>query len=274
MTIWHKPPDPESAVHDWWRRIEEGWQWVNGAVLNIVKVFVIVLIGVITYEYFHTNIVIRPIAVPKTLSDEGITDVVAADELRQRILAIARHASYNNNARTGTISAERPDVRNPSYVDVPEPKVPAALSVEEPDISVPTTGISIGTILNLIAIVIPNSQRTTVSGEFTGDKSQLRLVVSVNGEQVYSKTSPPTLDSADSLIGDAAEHVVADTEPLWAALDLSQHGRVNDADRLLEMFINRSSVANSDVVRAHLLRGMLLRQEQSPKAACAELRKP
>lgn len=244
------PQPPQTPSGGTPNRLSRAWDASNDAAGVAFKLLFILLIAAVLANYFHENIVIRPISVPKLLSDDGFTDTVVSDELRQHIYVIERSVSLN-----------------------PKAKMPAALSIEQPDIAVPTTSVSINTILDLLSDLLPWNPRTVISGAFTGDATQLRLTVLVNGKQVYSRRGAPTAQSADSLIDGAAEAVVASTHWDWAALYFSEQGRMRDADGLVDSVIYDSSWPSSKVAEAHLLRGMFFLQRQSPQAACDEFGK-
>ncbi len=228
--------------------LSKAWAAVNAASLVAVKILVVVLVGALVYDYFHEGIVIRPISVPSALRDEGVTDAVAADELRQRIYGIRQRASYNQSAR-----------------------MPAALSADQPDIDVPTTGISMNTVFDILARVLPFNTRTVISGDFTADSDQLRLVVLLNGRQVYENRSRrSTLASADQLLSEAARAVVTSAHPDWEALALDHAGDPRAADELMQGVISKAGTTGPDVAEAHLLRGMFLRDELKYHEACAE----
>jgi tetratricopeptide (TPR) repeat protein len=239
---------PERIANAWNAASSAGRVVVN-ILVNGLKVALVVFVVAVFFDYLRQGMVVRPISVPKSLGDYGLTDVVAAQELRQQIYAIRQIASLNDKV-----------------------KLPAALSAEQPDIPVPTTSISINTIFDLLDDVLPRSPRTVVSGEFTGDNRQLRLDVLINRKEAYSEEGAPTLKSAESMIDDAARAVVIATHPDWEALDLDQSGRVKEADRLMDRVIYAPNRSSSDVAQAHLLRAWFLREEGRGPAACDEIK--
>ncbi len=229
------------------RRVVSAWGRFTGAVLFGLKALPVLLICALIIQYVRERIVIKPFSVTRTLSDAGITDAVAAEELRQRIYAIYQRATLNDRAGSGI-----------------------ALAPELPDITVPTTGLSVGTIFDVVAAVLPWNTRTTISGAFTDESGKLRLTVLVNGKRVYPQGSGPSPPSADALLDDAADAVVENTRPLSRAFDLLGRRRERDAERFLTGMIDRSPKPDRDLAEAYQLRGIILYDEHKFDRACAQ----
>jgi tetratricopeptide (TPR) repeat protein len=231
-----------------------------------VKVLLVALVVGIFWDYFHQGMVIEPITVPKWLSDDGVTDAVAAQELRQRIYLISKSG--------GTLA--RTKINGPGLAEVMgtnnNVRMPAALSAEQPDLPVPTTSISINTVFDALDDILPWSPRTVITGEFISDDHELHLVVFMNKRQTFSEQRPETLASAELLIGDAADAVVTATRPDWEALDLDQNGHLREANRLMDSVIYGPNTASAELAQAHLLRAWFLREEALPEAACNEIK--
>ena len=231
-----------------WRALTDAARAAASVLGGALKVLLALLIGAVFIDYFHQGIVIRPIGVTKAMTDNGISDVVAAQELRQRIYQIRQVASLNDRV-----------------------KLPAALSAEQPDIPVPTTSISINTIFDLLDDVLPWSPRTVVSGDFTSDGKNLRLALLMNRREVYSREFPGD-GAAEYLLNDAATAIVTDMHPEWEALDLDQNGRARDANRLMDRVIYGPDASSSDVAQARLLRAWFLEEESDLPDACDEIK--
>ncbi len=224
----------------WWRRLSNAMNFAFKA----IPVLIVVLLFV---QYFRESVVIRPFSVTKALSDEGITDAVAAEELRQRVYAIYQRAALNDRAGTGI-----------------------ALTPELPDITVPETGVSINSIFDAIAAVVPWNRRTIISGAFTGDAGRLRLTVLVGDRQVYPDNSVATTGTPDALLDAAADAVVEKTRPISRAFDLLGRHQEPEANRFLTAMIDRSPDSGANVAEAYEMRGMIFMNERRLDEACAQ----
>ncbi len=212
-----------------------------------LKALPVLVVALLLVQYFREPVVIVPFSVPRVLSDQGVTDAVAAEELRQRIYAVYQRATLNDRAGSGI-----------------------ALAPEIPDITVPTTGVSVNTIFDAISAVLPWKTRSTISGAFTGDGGNLRLTVLVDGRRVYPTGADPPATGADALLDGAADAVVENTKPLSRAFDLLERRQPDRADRFLTTMIDRSAVNGGDLAVAYQLRGIILYDEHRLADACTE----
>jgi tetratricopeptide (TPR) repeat protein len=227
--------------------LAKAWQRTQTLALGVLKIFPAVLLVALVYQYFNERIVIQPLSVTKTLSEAGVTDVVAADELRHRIYAIFKNASLDNRAAKGV-----------------------AVAPELPDITVPATGISVNTLFDLVAEVFPFSPRTVVSGAFTDDSGQLRLEVYVDKQQVYSSTPGRRSRTPDELLDDAANAVVVKARPLAHVSDLLRKRQRGDAYTFLTGIIHRPPLENKSTAEAYEALGVVYMSENKLEYACAQ----
>lgn len=231
-----------------YRFYAKAWRRIGSVVLFLLKAVPVAVFVILLYEYFHEDVVIRSFTVTKTLTEEGFTDVVASEELRQRIYAIKQKVSLNERAALGI-----------------------ALTQEQTDITIPTTGVSINTIFDAFSQVMPWMPRTTISGDFINEGSKLRLVVFVNQKEVSNEPQSPAFPTPDALIEDAAYKIVEVVHPLWRSVDLYNRGKLSDAAGLLTKVINRSDKPNEDVAEAQALLGKILLDQRQNDEACKRL---
>jgi tetratricopeptide (TPR) repeat protein len=242
------------------RRVAKAWTRFTGAAGGVLKTLPFILAAVFLFQYFHERVIIKPFSVPKSLSDEGVTDVVAAEELRQRIYATYQRASLDARSAKGI-----------------------ALSPEVADITVPGTGVTIDTIFDVLAAVLPWNTRTVISGDFIDDGGKgadnLRLTVYVNGKEVYpgddaaGATSGRKKPTVETLLDGAADAVVAETSPLTHAYDMRSRGAPAVAARFLTQMIESTSIENGDIAQAYALRGTLWHESHQLNLACRDFAK-
>jgi tetratricopeptide (TPR) repeat protein len=252
-----------------WTLFGRAWRLLKKAGIIGLQLLLIVLIAGFFYKYFH-QIVIKPINVPSTLSNDGLTDIAAADELRQRLYEVTQGAYFNvvTPSYGGATESE------PSLAVSPKdfPSLPIGLQNEAPlEINVPGTGTTLGSILDLVANLFP-FPRTVISGGFTSDANQMQLTVALNGQTVYQHAAiKPSLRDSDTMIRGAAVAVMRVLNPDIVALNLERQHRPYEADSLMYAVINRGNATTTELAKAHLLRAVFLLDGMQPRAACDEI---
>jgi tetratricopeptide (TPR) repeat protein len=224
---------------------KSAYEATKKAAVFVAKLMPLLLIVALLYQYLHDTLIIRPFTVTRDLQDRGLTDFVVAEELRQRIYEIKKRVSIDQSVALGI-----------------------GLTQEETDITIPTTNISVSSILDLLSEVLPWSPRTTISGAFVNETGRLCLIVFLNDKQIYDSPISQKRPTPAALISDAANTVVEAIHPLWRAADLYDGGETTAATNVLVRAINRAQYPGTDVADAYLLLGRIALDVGSPKDAC------
>jgi tetratricopeptide (TPR) repeat protein len=158
--------------------------------------FAVVLVtGMVVYELFQHQIAIDPIAVPRQLTDAGISPDVAAGRLRDALNELIAQAA-----------------------DAGGPKMSIAASGDLPEVVVPTVGLSTSTIASFLQRFFHLSLRTTIGGDVVWADHKVTITVRIDGEKIFSSREPVPLDHLDVLWQQAAEAVMLEISPYRVAL--------------------------------------------------------
>jgi tetratricopeptide (TPR) repeat protein len=210
-----------------------GWIARSASLSNIIGlswIVIFVVIGVLVVQDLARDVVtIEPLAVPKTLSDNGYTPEVASHRLLD---AINHYASVNRVA---------------SLMEA----LNIAPSDELPDFVVPKIDLSLNALVSSIRSVLHYSSGRRISGELIfRDKLALRL--RVDGQQVYS--SGFDFENPDDLMANAAPAITEKIQPHVSALIL-YHDHPEQAVERADDIIARPTESNVSVQWAYILKG-------------------
>lgn len=223
---------------DWWKSAVGAIVSLFAALTAIVAVFLVII------SLTQSSISIEPISTPKLLIESGYTPEVAAGHLRDAINRALATAQPRGSA--------------------------IALRGDQPDIAVPTVGLSVQTAATLIRKFLPFAPRPTISGEFTITNGQLWLRLRSNGQELYSNPRGGSPEKPQQLIDAAARSILQEFWPYYIALTLYKR----EPARALEVanYIVASLPASDESVRqAHRLRAVIYEDRKQYGDAMAEL---
>jgi tetratricopeptide (TPR) repeat protein len=210
-----------------------GWWWSL-----LVKLSTALMIGVAGYVVIlsvtQNTITIEPLSTPKVMVDNGYTPEVAAAHFRAALVS-ALIAAQLSGGRLG-------------------PQL--ALRGEQPDVVVPSTGISAQTIANSIRKFLPISQAPIISGEFTVTDNRLWLRLRSGGRDIYSSERGVNPERVRQLMDDAAPAVLYEVWPIYLAFTSYRRNPVlalEVADRVIET----AARSSQDVRTAYVLKGLI-----------------
>jgi tetratricopeptide (TPR) repeat protein len=210
-----------------------GWIARSASLSNIMAlswIIIFVVIGVLIAQDLARDVVtIEPIAVPKTLADNGYTPEVASHRLRD---AINHYAGVNRAA---------------SLIE----QLNIAPSDELPDFVIPQIGLSLNAVVSSIRSVLHYGSGRRISGELIlHDKLALRL--RVDGQHIYS--SGFDAENPDDLLASAMPAVMEKIQPYIAALAFYRD-HPEQAVEKAEDIIARSEESDANVQLAYMLKG-------------------
>jgi tetratricopeptide (TPR) repeat protein len=210
-----------------------GWIAKSASISNIIGLTWIV-IWVVTcvlvgQDLARDVVIIEPISVPRTLSDNGYTPEVASHRLHD---AINHYASVNK-------ASSLMEALNIAPRD------------ELPDFVVPKIDLSLNAIVSSIRSVLHYGSGRRISGELIfRDKLALRL--RVDGQQVYS--SEFDSESPDELLANAAPAVMEKIQPYVSAIALYRDHPEQAVEKADDIIV-RLKESDVNVQWAYMLKG-------------------
>lgn len=202
--------------------------YASWATLAVVLIALLLIV-----ETFQPRLMLEPLAVPNQLTSDGYTASVTASELHDQIEAIF------NKARS---------TMKPQSVD---------LASQQPDITVPGTGLSLRTIEDVLhGFVGLGKQQHAVAGEFTSGNNVLRLTLRLDNVVVFDQTSSTgdIVTDQTSLLREAAKAIVERTQPFFVAAAVAQDSS-DEALTRIERILIQGNASDENVIDAHVLRG-------------------
>src|SRR5262245_19140686 len=199
------------------RRIWNSTVWYGKRARNVLLSISAVLTVVLVFAFLFKALIgrqlyIEPISVPKTLAENGYTPEVAAQQFRE---ALNRVVAAANSVR------HAPNI---------------ALRGDQPDIVVPTVGISLDTIAAGIRTFLPSSSRQTVSGEITRIDRQYHLRLRIDGHEFFFSAEGTAREKLEVLMDTAALKLFGEINPYLVAAaqyetDLAGCGKTEQGSR-------------------------------------------
>jgi tetratricopeptide (TPR) repeat protein len=216
-----------------WRRIAAG-----------LALAIPILAGgyVVIVSLTHNTITIEPLSTPKSLADDGYTPEVAAAHFRAAL----------ERALAQTLA--------------PGPQL--AVRAEQPDIVVPSLGVSAQAIANSIRKFLPMSKPPILSGEFTLAEGQLRLTIRSGGRNIYSSPRGVSPDKIRQLMDAAAPPVLQQVWPIYFVLVSARRNPIRALDAA-DQIISASSHWSPETSMAYLLKGMIYIDRKQYRRAVA-----
>jgi tetratricopeptide (TPR) repeat protein len=195
----------------------------------LIVLFFIVIVITIFQSLTERAISIRPISVPKNLTDNGFTPEVASQRLRDALTA------YIKNAQTD--------------------RMHILLGDDRPDIVVPTVGLSVETISSWIRTFLGVERRHEISGEITFTSEKLWLRLRLKNQEFYTSSAGVDLEKPDKLFAEAAPAIFGYLDPLLAAIGQFTAGNWQQALEGAQLIVEESPNADEKVLSAYILKG-------------------
>ena len=236
-----------SRLRGLWRRenLRRGWSgaklfWksLSGFVLSLSAVATVVLIAtLLTKELTRRALVIEPIAVPKSLAENGYAPEVAARRLRDAVNAFVAKAHT---------SMQGPEI---------------ALRGEVPEIIVPTVGLSIESFAAAIRGFLHSSLHRQVTGEFTIAEGLLSLRLRVDGKKLSGSSTAGAPDRPDELFASAVPELLKEIQPYIVASYFSKKDPTRALD-VAQQTIARLPREDENVINSFLLEGSIYQEKK------------
>ncbi len=271
---WRRPPASPS------RRLrllkDPTWQDLLGLILSVVAVISVAVVLVFLVQgVAGRTIYIEPIAVPKTLADEGYGPDVAARRLQD---AINRLRAPIEQAAVSTPVLHASERRSSSGLDVsvfasPQQRFDTSLPSDIPAIVIPGVGASLDSVAISIQRFFGWERRLTISGEFTIVGEKLWLVLRTNHRVIFKNEAGGDREKPDLLLDQASISLFDIAEPKQAAmihnnLGKAKHGEGNTEEAISEYRKAMRLDGSTAIMHANL--GNALADQGNPEEATAE----
>jgi tetratricopeptide (TPR) repeat protein len=213
-----------------------GFLWTLwGTVLHVLIACFIVTIGI---NMFHSlterSILIRPISVPKNLADNGFTPEVASQHLRDGLIKFIREAHTE--------------------------RLHILLDGDQPDIIVPTVGLSVETISSWIRAFLGIGRRHEISGEITITTGKLWLRLRLKDKEFYTSSTGVDVERPDDLFAEAVPDIFQYTDPLLVVGGQLTAGNWQQALEGAQLLVEESSKPDEEVLSAYVVEGAAFMQ--------------
>jgi tetratricopeptide (TPR) repeat protein len=219
----------------------------------LAGLFIIILVHSI-HELFRYQLVIQPIETPFDLSRQGYTGTVVAYRLQDYMGKIREDMQRSSMEEIGIGIAA---------VQLTELQ-------KRPEIDVPTVGLSLNaTIAQLRRILRIEPRRVTGDIVVTGD--QLHLSLRITGKPLF-ETSSDDVKNPESLIHEAAKHLLKTFEPLVLGLNYCLNNKTKELETLIKD-IQTNQPSKKDKAVAFLLEGCLFKRQGQYEKALNQLAK-
>ncbi|ALL71385.1 TPR repeat protein (plasmid) [Paraburkholderia caribensis MBA4] len=221
-----------AAWLDWRRLVHLTNRAITAATLFSSLGFVALIVGLTVAATLRANSIdLQTIPVPKTLADDGFSESVATQRLRDAINEI-HHRTSARVAKTTLVLRQAPL-----------------------DIAIPKAGLSVESMASWLRGMLPNTWQHDVTGEFTQSGDALSLRLRVNGNVVFSDSANGP-DAVSALIDKGALKLVEVIEPFVAAFSLFYDDDLH-ADSIADHIIATFPSDDETVAMAHSLKGSI-----------------
>ena len=216
---------------------------------------VVLVVLIIVYQGLTRRVtVVDTISVPRVLADRGYSQDVAAQRLRD---ALEKFSAPLKTAIT------TPDMTGSEV----------ALHAEQPDIVVPTVGISLDAVMSLLRSLLRSTRSQSMGGELTIDNNKLWLRLRLNGTEFYRSKEGVDPENPDAVFTAAVPEIMRKISPFMLAQSLFDGKKVDEAFELSKWITTNRPENDWNVAYAYNLRGVILRLRKQYPAAEEELRK-
>jgi tetratricopeptide (TPR) repeat protein len=227
--------------------IYENFASFVGKCLTLVVVLVILII---VYDGLTRHVtVVDTISVPKPLVDRGYTQDVAAQRFRDAIAKFV--VPLKTDLRTSEV----------------------ALHAEQPDIVVPTVGISLDAVMSLLRSLWRSTSSQSMGGELTIDDDKLWLRLRLNGVEFYRSKEGADPQDLDGVFAAAVPEAIRKIAPYLLAQSYYNSKNLDGAFDLAKWITDTLPESNENVTHAYNLRGIILTQRKQYAEAEEQLRK-
>lgn len=254
---WFAPPGGfrRDAPRYLWQAAQFTYENFASFVGKCLTVLVVLVVLIIVYQGLTRHVtVINTISVPKLLADRGYSQDVAAQRLSDAL------TKFSAPLKTG-----------PTSSDLATSEV--ALHADQPDIVVPTVGISLDAVMTLLRSLLRSTRSQSIGGEITVDNNKLWLRLRLDGEEFYRSKEGVDPEGPDDVFTAAVPEIMRKISPYLLAQSMADHRRLDEAVDLLKWITTNLPEDDDNVAHAYNLRGVILTQRKQYDAAEAELRK-
>lgn len=208
----------ETNLRHWIERFE----LLKEIMINLVIFSVVGSVAfVFWYEWQREPVIIEPLNVPESFTQQGYSGAVLASRLMDNLTAHIE-ASYD----------KLPDDQKYLFpVEVTDSDLTDSLKVDIPD-----TGMSLNIIIQYIRRI--RGKETRINGDLVGDKDNFELTIRVKGKTKFVKGNLALLNNS---LGEMAEYLIENTQPYFLAL---HYYAEKDYDKALVMV--KKTLANKD----------------------------
>ena len=259
-----RPPRDWFAPLSWLRKNAPGYLWQAAQftyenfasfVGKCLTGLVVLVVLIIVYQGLTRRVtVVDTISVPKVLVERGYSQDVAAQRLRD---ALAR---FSEPLKTAVTTA-----------DLTTSEV--ALHAEQPDIVVPTVGISLDAVMSLLRSLLRSTRSQSMGGELTIDNNKLWLRLRLNGVEFYRSKEGVDPENPDEVFTAAVPEIMRKISPYLLAQSLYNSKKVDEAFELSKWITTNLHENDWNVAYAYNLRGVILRLRKQYPASEEEVRK-
>ena len=238
-----------------WQAAQFTYENFASFVGKCLTALVVLVVLLIVYQGLTRHVtVVDTITVPKVLADRGYSQDVAAQRLRD---ALARFSAPLKTAIT-TADATTSEV---------------ALHAEQPDIVVPTVGISLDAVMSLLRSLLRSTRSQSMGGELTIDDGKLWLRLRLNGVEFYRSKQGVDPENPDAVFTAAVPEIMRKISPYLLAQSLYNSKKLDEAFDLTKWITTNLPQDDWNVAYAYNLRGVILTLRKQYPAAEEELRK-
>ncbi len=204
----------ESLPKRVWRRVPGFCKGLSEFAKGVFPVAALVILLMLGWRLMGNTIAIDPISVPKDLADRGYTPVIAANRLRDKLLEFEKDArkAFSDSRKAALIGSRQGTSARP-VSDIELPADPAyELDGDRPAIEVPSTGLSLNTVVDLIRQWFGWEQHR-ISGDVQLQDDVLQLRLRFDGHQVYASDRGVAKNSPDEMFTQARIEFLKATRP-------------------------------------------------------------
>jgi Flp pilus assembly protein TadD len=202
----------------------------------IIKISIILSLSLVVFQSvmdtFEDKIVCEPFVIPAILEQQGYTGTMLVKEISDRINYIRNQVKKSDQEKFIKIEAMESGL----------------------EIQIPGTGLSLKEVTDFIRIFLGTTVRS-ISGNIILSGKQLFLTVRMTGR--FSASFKGSLDTLDSVMKRAAEHILKNLDPFTLGKYYSIYKK-NEAMQKLVNYIKENNPTNQQLAIAHLIEGLRL----------------
>jgi tetratricopeptide (TPR) repeat protein len=233
-----------------WQAAQFTYENFASFVGKCMTALVVLVVLLIVYQGLTRHVtVVDTISVPKPLVDRGYSQDVAAQRFRDAI------AKFVAPLKTDLTTSE------------------VALHAEQPDIVVPTVGISLDAVMSLLRSLLRSTRSQSMGGELTIDDDKLWLRLRLNGVEFYRSKEGVDPQNLDAVFAAAVPEAIRKIAPYLLAQSYYNGKNLDGAFDLAKWITANLPESDENVTHAYNLRGIILTQRKQYAEAEEELHK-